>query len=173
MKPSENTPWLLVSGDLRKDVPYFSSLGFLAAVLQFVSYDYFNKADWGGILLLEHVAFHSIAFSILFLWTGRLILEWQGNRRAMAYLRDMVHNVATRAVGFASVAAAVLFGFAIMPAITGAFWHAGMFMLCGLYFVCLAEVAANPLPGKGDSRSHPFAIGVVIGMPFALSRIAL
>ena len=46
MKPSENTPWLLVSGDLRKDVPYFSSLGFLAAVLQFVSYDYFNKADW-------------------------------------------------------------------------------------------------------------------------------
>ena len=173
MKLSENTPWLLVGGDLRKDAPYFASMGFLWGILQYVGYDYFNKANWGEILLLEHVAFHSTAFSILFRWAGRLILEWRGDGFAMAYLRDMVTNVANRAVGFASVAASVLFGFGLVPAITGAFWHAGMFMLCSLYFACLAEVAANPLPGKGDSKIHPVAMGVLIGMPFALSRIAL
>ncbi|MFC6444528.1 hypothetical protein [Shinella zoogloeoides] len=172
MKLSENTPWLLVGGDLRKDAPYFVPLGFLVAVLQVVGYGYFNKANWGETLLLEHLAFHSTAFSILFLWGGRLLLIWQGKRRGMAYLDAMITNVANRAVGFASVAACVIFGFAIVPGISGAFWHAGMFMLCSFYFVCLAEVAANPLLGKGDSKAHPIALGVIIGMPFALSRIA-
>ena len=169
MRLSENNPWILVSGDFRRNAPFFVPFGVLASILQIVAY-HFNRANWGEILLLEHVAFHSTVVSILFLWTARLILAWRGNGRGMAWLRDSVTDVANRAVGFASVAASALFGFALVPAITGAFWHAGMFMLCSLYFARLAEVAANPLPGKGESKIHPIAMGVIIGMPFALSR---
>lgn len=163
-----NAPWMLVSGDLRKDAPYFVTLGFLCGIVQMVSYNYFDKANWGGDLLLEHIAFRSVAFSILFLWTARAVLLWQGDKREMRHLRRLIDHVSDRTVVFASVGASVVFGFAMVPAIWGAYWYAGMFVLCSFYLVCLAEVAANPLLGKGGSRTHAIAMGVVIGTPFAL-----
>ncbi len=168
MNTSNPTPWLLVGEDLRRDAPYFVPMGFLFAVAQVAGYDYFGKANWGGDLLLEHLALRSVAVSILFLWAARAVLEWQRGKREMRYLQDMVTNVANRTVGFASVGASIVFGFAILPAIMGAYWHAGMFLLCSFYIVCLAEVAANPLLGKGGSRAHDPAFAVLVVIPFAL-----
>ncbi len=168
MRPSKDTPWLLVGGDLRRDAPYFVSLGLVFSITQFAGYDYFGGANLGGDLLQEHLALRSVAISIMFLWAARAVLEWQRGKRKLRYLEAMVANVANRTVGFASVGASIVFGFAIMPAILGAYWHAGMFLLCSFYIACLAEVAANPLLGKGGSRAHDPAFAVLVVIPFAL-----
>jgi len=84
----------------------------------------------------------------------------------MKRARMLVAHVISRTVGFASVGASIVFGFAISAAIAGAYLHAGMFLLFCIYLVSLAEVAANPLIGNGCSKTYRVAWAVIIALPF-------
>ncbi|WP_439628265.1 hypothetical protein [Shinella sp.] len=168
MKEKESRPWMLAGGELRKDAPFFAAVGLLFGVLQYVGYIYFDKANWGGNLLLEHIPFYSLFIANLFLWLTKGIWEWQRTKREMRRMEALIAHVSFRAVSFASVSASVVFGFAMAPALWGAYWHACMFLFCGIYLLSLAEIAANPLLGKGRSRTCLPAMLVIITIPFTL-----
>ena len=168
MKELKRAPWMIVAGALRKDAPFFGGVGLFCGILQFVGYRYFDKANWGAELLLEHIPFKSILFSVVFLGVAKGFLEWQRAKREMMGLEGLITHVAKRTIGFASPAASIVFGFAMASALWGAYWHAGMFLFCCIYLVALAEIAANPLFGKGCSKAYSVAVGVIIAMPIAL-----
>jgi len=160
--------WMLAGDDLRKDMPFFATLGLLFGMTQFVGYTYFGKANWGGDLLLEHIPFQSLFLATLFLGAAKGLWQWQGEKRGMRRLEDLIRHVSERTVDFASPSASIVFGFAMAPALWGAYWHACIFLWCALYLLALAEIAANPLFGKGCSRGYGFAVAVIIATPFAL-----
>jgi hypothetical protein len=84
----------------------------------------------------------------------------------MARTNILLAHISERAVAFASVAASVVLGFTITAACSGALVHAAVFLIFSTYLISLAEIAANPLLGPGQSKTHAAAIGVVIGFPF-------
>ena len=161
---------MLTSGELRKDAPFFVILGLLCGMVQVIGYRYFDKANWGSELLKEHIAFNSLLLIVIFLYVPKVLAEWLGAKREMPYTKALITHLSARAVAFASVAASIVAGFCISAVISGAYFYAAMFLLCCVYFVSLAEMAANPL--FGQSRTYPFAVAVVIGLPFAFSFIA-
>src|SRR5690554_4310315 len=103
-----NTPWLLVSGELRKDAPFFVILGLLCGMVQVVGYRYFDKANWGSELLKEHIAFNSLLLIVIFLWLTKALAEWLYAKREMPRTKALITHISARAVAFASVAASVV-----------------------------------------------------------------
>lgn len=172
LKELRTTPWMLVSGELRKDAPFFVTVGMLCGMVQVVGYRYFDKANWGSKLLEEHIAFNSLLLTVMFLWFAKGLAEWLCAKREMPRTKGLIAHISSRAVAFASVAASVVAGFAITAAISSAYFHASMFLLFCAYLVSLAEIAANPLFGVGQSKAYALAMGVVIGLPLGFHLIA-
>ena len=171
MKESRTTPWMRVSGELRKDAPFFMTVGLLCGIVQDVGYRYFDKANWGSDLLQEHIAFNSMLLAVMFLWTAKGLLEWQSGKREMKGVQKLVDHVMARTVGFASVGASVVFGFGIAVTISGAYMHASISLLFCIYLVSVAEVAANPLLGKGHSKTYLGAMAVIVALPIAFRSV--
>lgn len=166
MRESNHGPWMHAGGDLRKDAPFFASVGLSFGLLQYVGYNYFDKANWGGDLLFEHIPFYSLFLATMFLWFAKGLWEWQRGKREMKRMEALIAHVAARTVGFASASASVVFGFAMALMLWGAYWHACMFLFCAIYLMSIAEIAANPLFGKGCSRTYFAAMAVIITIPF-------
>ncbi|WP_338495692.1 hypothetical protein V5F23_16810 [Pseudomonas sp. WP18] len=161
------TPWMLVAKDLQGDIPFFGTVGLICGLVQWVGYQYFNKANWGSELLQEHIAFNSLLLTVMFLWLAKGLVERLCTTREYPRLKAFVGHVSARAVAFASVAAAVIAGFALAAALCGAFGHAFGFMFFATYFVALAEIAANPFFRPGHSRTYALSMGIIIGMPLS------
>ncbi|MFM0016706.1 MULTISPECIES: hypothetical protein [Paraburkholderia] len=163
-----NIPWMLAAKDLLNDLPFFGALGFICGLVQWVGYHYFNKAQWGAELLQEHIAFNSMVLTVMFLWLVKGTVERLCAKRELSRLTALVDHIVARAVALASVAAAVVMGFGLAAAFFHAFGHALMFEYFALYFVALAEIAANPLFSPGHSRTYLPALSVIIGLPLGL-----
>lgn len=164
---AELQPWFRVATDLRKDGPFFGVVGLICGFVQIVGYRYFDKAEWGSELLQEHIAFNSLLLMAMCLWLARGLTEWLPMRWTMRRTKALIEHVAGRAVAFGSVAASVIIGFAVSAAIFGAYAHAIKFAQAALYFVAIAEVAANPLRQAELSKGYFLALGMVIVTPFA------
>lgn len=162
-------PWMLVAKDLRNDLPFFGTVGLICGLVQWVGYRYFDKANWGSELLQEHVAFNSLLLTVMFLWLAKGLVERLCATRERPRLKALVAHVSARAVAFASVAVAVIAGFALAAALCGAFGHAFGFVFFATYFVALAEIAANPFFRPGHSRAYAVAMGIIIGMPLSVT----
>lgn len=160
-------PWFRVATDLVDDFPFFCVVGLTCGVVQIVGYRYFDKAEWGSELLQEHIAFNSLLLMTMFLWLARGFTEWLTKRWTMLRAKALIEHVAGRAVAFGSVAASVIIGFAISAAIFEAYAYAIKFVQAALYFLAIAEVAANPLWPTEWSKGYFLALGMVIVTPFA------
>ncbi|MBN3791529.1 hypothetical protein [Burkholderia sp. Ac-20353] len=156
-------PWTLAAKDLWKDLPFFGGVGFVCALIQWVGYRHFDKANVGSELLQEHIAYYSLGLLIILLWPLKAIVWWFGTKRECPGAEQFVAHLAARAVAFASVATAVLVGFAGGAAAVGKWGSASQFLYISLYFAALAEIAANRSV-LGDSRMYLPAIGVVVGI---------
>jgi hypothetical protein len=167
-----NAPWMLAAKELFDDVPFFGALGLICGLVQWVGYRYFDKAQWGAELLQEHIAFNSMILTVMFLWLAKGIVERLCEKRKRPRLVALVDHVVARAIALASVAAAVIAGFGLAAALFRAFGHALMFEYFALYFVALAEIAANPFFPPGHSRTYLPALGVIIGIPLGLKFLA-
>lgn len=161
-------PWMLAAKELKGDIPFFGAVGLICGLVQWVGYRHFDKANWGSALLQEHVAFNSLLLTVAFLWFAKGLAARLCATRECPRLMAFVAHVSARAVAFASVAAAVIAGFALAAALCGAFGHAFEFMFFATYFVALAEVAANPFFRPGHSRTYVVSIGIIIGMPWSV-----
>ncbi|KAG0186336.1 hypothetical protein DFQ28_008023 [Apophysomyces sp. BC1034] len=153
-----NTPWMLAATDLRRDFPFFG-------------YHYFDKANWGSDLLQEHIPFNSLLSTVMFLWLAKGMVERLGVNRELPCAKAFVAHVSARAVAFASVAAAVIVGFALAAGFFGNFRYTVAFLFFSSYFVSIAEIAANPVFSKGQSRTYWVALSIIIGMPFSVRII--
>lgn len=160
-------PWLRVAADLKKDGPFFGAVGLICGLVQVVGYRYFDKAQWGTELLQEHIAFNSLLLMAMCLWLARGLTAWLTKRWTMPRTTALIDHVAGRAVAFGSVAASVIIGFATSAAIFGAYAHAIKFAQAALYFVAIAEIAANPLRPAELSKGYFLALSMVIVTPFA------
>ncbi|CAM8819561.1 hypothetical protein NCW_03550 [Burkholderia pseudomallei] len=165
-------PWMLAAKDLRGDLPFFGTVGLVCGVVQWTGYSYFDKANWGSDLLEEHIAFNSLLLTVMFLWLAKVVVERLGVNRELPRASALVAHISARAVAFASVAAAVIAGFALAAGFFGAFRHAATFLFFCSYFVSIAEIAANPVLSNGQSRIYPIALGIIIGMPFAVRIVS-
>ncbi|MEW4396952.1 hypothetical protein ACM7HV_30135 [Pseudomonas paraeruginosa] len=164
-------PWMLAAKGLRDDLPFFGAVGLICGLIQWVGYQYFDKANFGSELLQEHVAFNSLLLTVMFLWLAKGLVERLCITKECPRLKAFVAHVASRAVAFASVAAAVIAGFALAASLRGDFGHAFGFMFFATYFIALAEVAANPFFRPGHSRTYVVSIGIIIGMPWSVMLI--
>lgn len=164
---SKNSQWMLSGNDLIKDAPFFVPLGMLFGVIQLVSYRYFEQSDFGSELLQEHIPFNSLVLTVIFLLVTKAMTEWLCVKREMARTKILLTHIAERAVAFASVAASIVLGFCIITAFSGALFHTYISLIFCAYLVSLAEIAANPFLGPGQSKTYSAAIGVVSGLPLA------
>jgi hypothetical protein len=166
-------PWFRVTTDLRKDGPFFGVIGLICGFVQIVGYHYFDKAEWGSELLQEHIPFNSLLLMAMLLWLARGLTGWLTMRWTMRCTKALIliEHVAGRVVAFGSVAAWVVIGFAISVAISGAYVYAIIFAVAAMYFVAIAEVAANPLPLRQAelSKGYDLALLMVIVTPFMFS----
>ena len=166
-------PWFRVTTDLRKDGPFFGVFGLICGFVQIGGYRYFDKAEWGGELLQEHIAFDSLLLITMLLWLARGLTEWLTIRWTMSCTKAviLIEHVAGRVVAFGSAAAWSVIGFAVSVAISGAYGYAIIFAVAALYFVAIAEVAANPfpLPQAELSRGYDLAVSMAIVTPFMFS----
>ncbi|WP_377102880.1 hypothetical protein [Rugamonas violacea] len=157
-------PWLLVAPELKKDVVFFATIGMLCGFIQFFGYNYAKKSEFGSELLQEHIAFHSLMLMTMFVLLGRGIQLWR-SKRGQQRNSPFIDHVAARAVAFASVAACVIFGFAISAGLVNAIGPAIKFVQAALFFVAIAEAVASPLTREGQSRLYWLALGMVIVTP--------
>ncbi|WP_159086588.1 MULTISPECIES: hypothetical protein [Burkholderia] len=162
-------PWMLVAKELKGDLPFFGTVGLICGLVQWVGYRHFDKANWGSELLQEHIAFNSLLLTVMFLWLAKGLVERLRTTREYLRFTAFVAHVSARAVAFASVAAAVIAGFALAAALCGAFGHALWFMFFATYFVALAEIAANPFFPPGHSRAYAVSMGIIISMPLSIT----
>lgn len=161
-------PWMLAAKELKGDLPFFGTVGLICGLVQWVGYRHFDKANWGSDLLQEHVAFNSLLLTVMFLWLARGLVERLCITRECPRLKAFIAHVSARAVAFASVAAAVIVGFALAATLCGAFGHAFWFMFFATYFVALAESAANPFFRPGHSRTYAASMAIIISMPLSV-----
>jgi len=166
MLTSENSPWMLSASDLLKDAVFFVPIGTICGIIQVVGYRYF-KAEWGAELLFEHIAFNSLLLITVLLWLIKALLHWLSSRMETSWAEVLVAHISKRAIGIASISASVIVGFGLAAAFHGAYYFAFAFLLLSLYFVALAEIAANPLFGSGRSRTCLTAFAIIIAMPFS------
>src|SRR5690606_11591477 len=162
--PQCKAPWMLAAKELRSDLPFFGSFGLIAGLVQWVAYHYFDKSNVGAKLLQEHIAFRSLVLTVIFLWGAKGLLARLSVTEERPRLSAFVEHVAGRAVAFASVAAAVIAGCAFAALLLGAFGVAIRVLFFAIYFVALAEIAANPFLRSGQSRTVWLAMGVVVSM---------
>lgn len=165
MKENKPRPWMLVGTDLRKDAPFFIPMGLLFGIVQFVGYNYFDNANWGGDLLIEQIPIYFLFFANIFLWSAKGIVVWQHDKRELRGLHALIGHVRSRTVGFASASASTMAGFSIAPALWGAYWHGVMFLIFSAYLLALGEVAANPFSGESRSRTHLVALFALFIVP--------
>lgn len=166
--PQCKAPWMLAAKELRSDLPFFGSFGLIAGLVQWVAYHYFDKSNVGAELLQEHIAFRSLVLTVIFLWGAKGLLARLSVTEERPRLSALVEHVAGRAVAFASVAAAVIAGCAFAALLLGAFGVAIRVLFFAIYFVALAEIAANPFLRSGQSRTVWLAMGVVVSMPLSV-----
>lgn len=159
---------MLAARDLKGDMPFFGTVGLICGLVQWVGYRYFDKANWGSELLKEHIPFESLLLTVGFLLFAKGLTEWLCTKRECPRLTALVAHVSVRAVAFASVAAAVVAGFALAAALFGAFSYALRFMFFAIYFVALAETAVNPFFLPGYSRTRMVCIGIIASMPLGV-----
>jgi len=159
--------FLQVLPEVKKDGPFFSVVGFVCGLIQYLGYNYFDKAEWGSELLKEHIAFGSIAVLIVFLWLCCVILRWKPTFLGRDYLDQLVTHISERAVAFALVAAFVIIGFGLAALLFKSYGNAVKFLFAGLYFIALAELAANPRIQNDKSTCYWPAFGFVIATPFS------
>ncbi|MFK1437454.1 hypothetical protein ACIU0H_27890 [Pseudomonas aeruginosa] len=162
-------PWMLAAKEFKGDIPFFGAVGLICGLVQWVGYRHFDGANWGSELLQEHVAFNSLLLTIAFLWLAKGLAERLCATRECPRLMTFVAHVSARAVAFASVAGAVIAGFALAAALCGAFSHAFGLMFFATYFVALAEIAANPFFRPGHSRAYAVSMGIIISMPLSVT----
>ncbi|MGM3277138.1 hypothetical protein [Ralstonia sp. 24A2] len=167
MTQSARAPWMLAASDLKKDALFFVTVGFICGLIQLLGYRYFDKANWGADLLQEHIAFQSLLLLVAFLWLAKGLTEWTCSTRELKLtrVRALIGHIAGRTVAFASVAAFVVAGFAIVTGLSGAYFHAGVFLVFCVYLVSFAEIAANPWLRSGQSRLYRVALVIVICVP--------
>jgi hypothetical protein len=104
----KKSQWMLAGSDVMKDAPFFVPLGALFGLIQLVSYRYFDQANWGSELLQEHIPFHSLALTIIFLLFAKGVAEWLCAKREMVQTKMLLTHIAGRAIAFASVAASIV-----------------------------------------------------------------
>jgi hypothetical protein len=158
--------FLKVLTELKKDGPFFTIIGFLCGLIQYAGYNHFVRKNWGSELLQEHIAFNSLALMILFLWLCGALLRWKATFFGRDYLDQLVTHISHRAVAFALVATFVVLGFAFAAICLGSYAYGLKFLSASLYFLALAEVAANARLESDRSSCFPPAVGVVIATPF-------
>lgn len=147
---------------------FWGAIGILCGlvkVIGVIGYRYFNKANWGGELLQEHIAFYPLLMATMFLLIARGLIQWMSKRWEMSYARLLKAHVGNRTIALASVAASVVLGFAIVLALSGAYAQVWLFFLFFLWLVSLAEIAANPLNRSGQSKTYLAAMTFVGSLP--------
>lgn len=170
MSLSENNhitsaPWFYSALDLRRDALFFVPVGMICAVIQFIGYDYFNKADWGTQLLEEHIPFNSLGLMVILLALPWIASKARPSRSPHPRLTAIMKHIAGRAVAFASVSASVTLGFAAIAIFAGAARHTTTFLLFIAYLVALAEITANLWQEHGPSKSFSYFVGIIIATP--------
>jgi hypothetical protein len=162
----QHQPWLRIASDLKKDAPFFGTIGLVCGFVQVVGYRHFDKAEWGSELLQEHIAVNSLLLLVMCLLLARGLTEWHSKRWTPQCIKNLIEHVANRTVTFGSVAASTIMGFAISAAIFGAYIHASKFALAALFFAAIAEVSANPLRSAELSKGYRPALYIIIATPF-------
>jgi hypothetical protein len=161
-KPTNS--WFLAGKSLREDFPFFCGFGLLCGIVQWISYHFFSDADFGTNLLQEHIAFYTIAVSILFLLVAKFFSERSHIERPK--LKKLIAHVSGRTEAFASVAFAVICGFAFSALLFLEWIYTLKFLWFSIYFLAFAEIAANPVR-MGRSKMFFPALGIIIGLPIA------
>ncbi|BEH19468.1 hypothetical protein GTC3P0254_00810 [Burkholderia pseudomallei] len=167
MQRDRHTRWLLTSDDIRKDAPFFGTLGVLIGVAQLVGFRCFHKADWGTKLLFEHIVFDTLIVALIVVWLARIPTEWLRieRKREFPMLDKLIAHVARRAASFAVTAASVVAGVAAVAALSGSPVHAVKFAFFCAYLLSIGEAVLNPLIAPGQSRLNGVAKALLIGMP--------
>lgn len=157
---------LKVLPELKKDGPFFTIVGFLCGMIQYVGYSYFDRKEWGSELLQEHIAFGSLLLMVMFLWFFGFLLHWKVTFPGRNYLDELLTHISHRAVAFALVATFVVLGFALAVLSFKNYGHGIKFLSVSLFFLALAETAAHrPFQGERSTCYLP-AMGFVIATPF-------
>lgn len=159
--------WVLTEADLRKEAPYYVTVGILVGFVRWISYRLLQGRNWGSDLLQEHIVFNGLAAAIFVLAAIRAATHLRSIPRgnALQLSRTFSLSVSARASTFASVGAAAIFGFAWSAVLCGSFWYAFKFAEASIYFASLGEVAANLAIGRPHSKSFECALLIVISMP--------
>lgn len=167
MQRDRHTRWLLTSGDIRKDAPFFGTLGVLIGVAQLVGFRCFHTADWGTKLLFEHIVFDTLVVALIVVWLARIPTEWLRieRKREFPMLDKLIAHVARRAASFAVTAASVVAGVAAVAVLSGSPVHAVKFAFFCAYLLSIGEAVLNPLIAPGQSRLNGVAKALLIGMP--------
>jgi cytochrome b561 len=158
--------FLKVLPEFKKDGPFFTVIGFLCGLIQYVGYSYFDKKELGSEFLLEHIAFGSLILMIIFLWLCGALLCWKPEFPGRNYLDQLVTHISHRAVAFALVATFVIFGFALAALAFNSYGFGAKFLSASLYFLALAEISASPRFEGERSACYLPAMGFIIATPF-------
>jgi len=158
--------FLRVLPELRKDGPFFTIIGFLCGIVQYLGYNYFGKKDWGSELLQEHIAFSSLLLMVMFLWLCSSLLRWKATFLGRNYLDQLVTHISHRAVAFALVATFVVLGFALAALLLKSYASGIKLVSASLYFLALAELSSDPHFGGERSTCYLPAMGFAIASAF-------
>lgn len=163
----QKTPWTFAAKDFANDFPFFGAVGFICGVVQWVGYRYFDKSNAGTDLLVEHIPYDSLVLTVLFLWFAKAGVEKMCAKRDWPRLRALLAHISLRAVAFASVSAAAIAGFGLAAATFGDYKYALSFWVFSLYFLSLAEIAANPFWGPNHSKAYGLALFLLVSITVA------
>jgi hypothetical protein len=164
-------PFLRIWKDLWRDAKFFFPLGALFGVIQFISYTYFNKADWGSSLELESVGFYTFSYSFIVVTLPRFILrekeDLAGHPRIVASMR----YITSRVLPIGTVAISSMAGFTCVAMFDAKPVHILLFVFFTLFIVGLSEIMVCMWHEDGPSRSCPYLLGVVIAVPWSVMRL--
>ena len=166
--------WMLVSDVIRKDAPYFGAIGIVFAIVQLVGFR-LGMHDLGTDLMMEQIVFKGVLLGLMFIWLLRFPVELMKlkRNRSFPWLERLIDRAAQRTVSAAVAAAMVIGGTAIVAAFDRDYRAASLFVYAFVYFIAIAEAAANPLlETSRQSRMQSAAMGVLIGLPFGFSLVA-
>lgn len=160
------TVWTMAWPDIRRDAPFFLSVGFICGVTQYLGYKFFGKLDLGSKILEEHIAFTSMILLTIAVIFGRAAIECKPKIFCKLKFPDFVNHLSDRAIAFSSVSAVAVFGFALSAAVFGSWGYALKFLQASLYFSSLAEISKNPVTKGNWSKIYPISWGIVVTTPF-------
>jgi hypothetical protein len=158
--------WMKVWPDMKKDIPFFLSIGFACGMTQYLGYNFFDKSNFGTKILEEHIPFTSLMLLTIVVFFGKAAIAYRPKIFGNFNFLHFINHLSERAVAFSSVSAVVIFGFALAVAMFGSLGYSLKFMQASLYFCSLAEVAKNPIAKGGCSKIYPFSWGMVVTTPF-------